>query len=283
VHLRWGMLRDLMDSVTVTPPCDVTDWTGAINVDRGLLVVRRVIRFERPLDHVIFPRLDLQTVGLVSHTACGFDGIVLQILERPAQYAGADSTDLAPNMLHIRLGDFSADIAVRDLAGLERVVEVGDQGNQFAVNGFTLSDLSVCPKGFLSGHWRVRAERPDSLQVSAHAGERYGVFAGNWRALEGRTAGHLRGAYGVDENGQRVFVGKYIGRRGEFRGLIRGTWEPGLEADQLATFHGNWASASGQVEGVLGGEAFPVEGTDGGFFVGRWTTACDDQAEELVR
>ena len=177
VHLRWGMLRDMMDSVSVTPACDVTDWTGSIRVDRGLLVVRRVIRFERPLDHIIFPRLDQQTVGLVSHTACGYDGVVLQILERPAEYADRDSSGLAPNMLHINLGDFAADIAVRDLAGLERVVAVGDQGNKFAVTGFTLSDLSVCPKGFLSGHYRrLRTERPDSVQSDEQAGERYGIF-----------------------------------------------------------------------------------------------------------
>ncbi len=284
VHLRWGMLRDMMDSVAITPPCDVTDWTGAVHVDRGALVVRRVIRFERPLDHIIFPRLDRQTVGLVSHTACGFDGVVLQILERPQDYDAPDSLGLGPNMLHISLGAFTADIAVRDLAGMEEVYDVGDLGNKCAVTGFTLSDLEICPKGFLSGHYRrLPEDRPDSVSVDEPAGERYGVYAGLWRGLEGRIGGFLRGGYGVDADGQRVFIGKYIGPRGHFRGLIRGTWEPGESADMLAQFRGQWVSASGNVEGLLGGEAFPVAGTPGGFFTGRWTALCDDQAEENLR
>ena len=284
VHLRWGMLRDMMDSVSVEPSCDVNDWTGALNVDRGVLLVRRVIRFERPLDHIIFPRLNHQTVGLVSHTACGFDGVVLQILERPEEYAAPDSNSLDANMLHINLGEFSADIAVRDLAGMEEVYEAGTAGNNVAVTGFTLRDLSICPKGFLSGHFRRLAEdRPDSVLVDDRPGEQYGVYAGMWRGLEGRIHGHLRGGYGVDEDGNRVFIGKYIGARGEFRGLIRGTWEPGAADDLMAGFRGQWMAANGNVEGLLGGEAFAVEGTPGGFFTGRWTTLCDDEAEATLQ
>jgi hypothetical protein len=284
VHLRWGMLRDMMDSVSIEPPSDVIDWTGSLNEDRGVLLMRRAIRFERPLDHIIFPRLNHQTVDLVSHTACGFDGVVLQILERPEEYAEPDSNSLAPNMLHINLGEFSADIAVRDLAGLEEVYEAGTAGNSVAVTGFALSDLSVCPKGFLSGRFRRLAEdRPDSVRADDRPGEQYGVYAGMWRGLEGRIHGHLRGAYGVDEDGQRVFIGKYIGPRGGFRGLIRGTWEPGEADDMLAGFRSQWIAASGNVEGLLGGEAFAVEGTPGGFFTGRWTALCDDEAEDSVQ
>ena len=287
VHLRWGMLRDMMDSVSIEPPCDVTDWTGAVSVDRGVLLVRRAIRFERPLDHIIFPRLNQQTVGLVSHTACGFDGVVLQILERPEEYTERDSLGLSPNMLHIKLGEFSADIAVEDLAGMTRVADVGSLGNQFALTGFTLRDVSVCPKGFLSGHYRRlpedRPDLPDSVQLDERPGELYGVYSGMWRGLEGLIHGHLRGGYGVDESGQRIFIGKYIGARGEFRGLIRGSWEPGETEDQMANFRGQWVAANGQVEGLLGGETFAVEGTPGGFFTGRWTTLCDDEAEAEVQ
>ena len=276
VHLRWGMLRDLMDTVAVEPPCDVTDWTGAINVDRGVLLVRRVIRFERPLDHIIFPRLDRQTVGLVSRTACGFDGVVLQILERPEADPAAE-----PNMLHIALGDFSLDVAVTDLVGLDEVHEVGD--NKVALVGFGLSDIAYCPKGFLDGMFRrMPVDRPDSL-ASERPGTQYGVFAGMWRELDGRLHGHLRGGYGVDEDGNRIFVGKYIGPRGGFRGLIRGTWEPGAADDLMAAFRGQWFGRDGQAEGLLGGEAFAVDGSAGGFFSGRWTALCDDEAEDAVR
>jgi len=190
----------------------VTDWTGAVSVDRGIVVVRRAIRFERPLDHIIFPRLDQQTVGLVSQTACGFDGVVLQILERPQEPDVPDSLQSAPNLLHIDLGEFSADIAIRDLAGMAEVYEVGTQGNQFAVTGFTIGNLEICPKGFLSGHFRrLRTDCRDSVTTDGHTGQRLGMFAGMWRGLEGNIGGFLRGGYGLDENGKRVFIGKYIG------------------------------------------------------------------------
>ena len=283
VHLRWGMLRDMMDSVAIEPPCDVTDWTGAITVDRGVLVVRRVIRFERPLDHIILPRLDFQTVGLVSHTACGLDGLVLEIMERPAAIGDPDSTGLEPNVLHINLGDFSADFAVADLAGTDAVYDVGISGAKIAVTGFTMSDVEVCPKGFLSGHFRaLPTDLPDSVRNGDRPGEQYGVFAGMWRNPAGRIDGHLRGGYGVDENGERIFIGKYIGPRGHFRGLIRGTWEPGVAPAVPAVFSGHWANAAGTVDGRLGGECFPVEGTPGGFFTGRWSALCDDDAVQGI-
>jgi len=278
VHLRWGMLRSMMDSVRVEPPCELTDWTGALNIDRGVLLVRRTIRFEGPNDHIIFPRLNHQTVGLVSQTACGFDGLVLQIIERSEEYANSDSTTQEPNILHINLGDFSLDVPVAELAGMQERWSVGDQGNQVALHGFKLRDTSVCPKGFLSGHYRrLRTDVPDSVSID-HQGERYGVFAGMWRGLHGRIGGHLRGAYGVNDAGERVFFGKYIGPRGHFRGLIAGTWEPGDEDDMLGSFIARWHSKDGEAVGVLGGEAFAVEGTNGGFFVGRWATHCDDEA-----
>lgn len=282
VHLRWGMLRAMMDSVRSDSPCELTDWTGSIHIDRGVLLVRRAIRFERPQDHLIFPRLDHQTVGLVSKTKCGFDGLVLQIIERPEEYAEWDSTDHEPNMLHINIGDLSVDLPIAELAGQHEIWSVGELGNKVALTGFKMRDISVCPKGFLSGHYRrLRADRPDSLRLD-HPGEQYGVFAGMWRGLHGRISGHLRGGYGVNDAGERVFFGKYIGPRGHFRGLIRGTWEPGAEDDVMASFIARWHSANGEAVGVLGGETFAVEGTSGGFFVGRWATSCDDEAESSL-
>ncbi len=112
---------------------------------------------------------------------------------------------------------------------------------------------------------------------------RLGRLAGLWQGLDGRIEGFLRGGYGLDADGQRVFVGKVIGRGGHFRALVRGTWEPGDGPNALATFTGEWAGVGGRIEGVLGGEAHPVEGYPGGFFTGRWTTLCDQQAEAVVR
>jgi hypothetical protein len=93
----------------------------------------------------------------------------------------------------------------------------------------------------------------------------------------------MRGGYGVTEEGERVFIGKYINRHGRFMGLIRGDWYPADEERDLAEFRGQWISYGGNVEGLLGGQAHPVEDYPGGFYVGRWTTLCDDEAENLVQ
>jgi hypothetical protein len=276
VHLRWGMLRGEGDTLAVEPPCDVTDWTGSLRTDRGLVVVRRVLGFERPFDHVIFPRLDPRTVALVSHTACRDDGILIQIAERPE---AAEDPDAEPNRLHVDLGPYQAVFDVAALRDLHELTAV-DELNSVAVTGFTLHDVEVCPKGFLSGVWRrlpADAAQPDSLP-----GELLGHYTGLWRGLDGRVLGFLRGGYGRDADGAEIFLGKIIGRGGEFRGLVRGEWTPAPDGESLAGFLGRWAGREGRVEGVLGGEAHPVEGTSGGFFVGRWAADCDPAAEELV-
>jgi len=284
LRLRWGMLRGPDDSVSIEPPCDVVDWTGEIHTDRGLVVVKRVIRFERPYDHIIWPRLNPRTVAFQSRTGCHFDGLVLQIIERPE--VGEDATDVEPeqpNQLHINLPHYTATFDVADLAKLDLIEDVTESGAQIQLTGFKLQDIDVCPKGFLSGRWR-RLTRDPSLAVTdtVDHGVRMGSLAGAWYSLDGRIKGFLRGGYGVDADGQRVFRGKAIDRRGRFHALLAGTWEPAA-GDDLASFRGDWILASGRVEGILGGTAQPVDGYPGGFFTGRWTTLCDDEAESAVR
>ncbi|MCP4573050.1 MAG: hypothetical protein GY838_11905 [bacterium] len=282
VRLRWGMLRGPEDTLAVEPPCGATDWTGVIRADRGTVVVKRLIRFERPLDHVIWPRLDRQTVALVSHTYCGFDGIVLQIIEPPL--ATGQEAPETPNKLHIDMPLYSAEFNVADLADLDEVTPVDDLGNAFQITGFGLTDIDYCPKGFLSGAWRMLPDTAVAVVDSCDGcGIRMGKWLGAWTDLTGRLKGFMRGGYGVNAEGERVFVGKAIGRGGRFHALIRGTWEPAGAENELATFQGEWVLAGGSVDGLLGGEAHPVEGYPGGFYVGRWTTLCDDEAAEKVR
>jgi len=282
LRLRWGMLRGPGDTLTVEPPCDATDWTGVIRADRGVVVVKRVIRFERPGDHIIWPRLDRRTVAFVSHTYCGFDGLVIQIIEPPVSVD--DETAATPNMLHIDLPLYEADIAVADLADLDEVVRVDDKGNAIQLTGFGLGDIGYCPKGFLSGVYRVLPALAETSPDSCgDCGVRMGRWLGAWTDLTGRLRGFMRGGYGVNAAGERVFVGKAIDRRGRFHALIRGGWEPTGDERELATFRGEWFLASGRLDGVLGGEAHQVEGYPGGFYVGRWTTICDAEAEAEIR
>jgi hypothetical protein len=228
----------------------------------------------------VLPRLDGRTVALVSRTGCGHDGVVLQILERPA--APGDSVATAvPNRLHINLGPFSATYDVAELGSLDEVVVVDAGGNSFQLTGLRPGRPDACPSGFLSGRYRpVPVDRPDTLDNGERT--RLGGFAAVWSEMDGRVGGFVRGAYGLNDAGKRVFVGKVIDPRGDFRGLIRGTWEPGVAEGDLGHFSGRWFNAAGAVEGVLAGDGHAVEGVPGGWFGGRWSTLCDEQAAESV-
>lgn len=278
LRLRWGMIHGPDDSLQFEPGDGaLLDWTGELHTDRGLVIVRRVLAFERPADHLIFPRLDRQTVAFVSHTAGHFDGLLIQIIERPGDLNGENTE---PNQLHINTGPFAGVYEVDELAELDELIEVDSLGNRMQLTGFTLSDISYCPKGFLSGRYRVL---PEDAGQEESARQQMGTYAGLWIDLTGRIRGFLRGGYGLNTEGERVFVGKYIGRAGQVRGLIRGSWEPATDDGSLASFMGSWAGSGGNIEGYLGGQAHPVEGYNGGFFEGRWTTSCDEEAEEEVR
>ncbi len=282
LRLRWGMIHGPDDSLSIGEDgCGLTNWDGEIHTDRGIVLVRRVLAFERPYDHLIRPRLNQKMVAFISKTACHFDGLVIQIIERGGEY---DQENLEPNMLHINTGSYSGSFTVAELSQIDEVFAVGSAGNSFQMTGFTLSDVNYCPKGFLSGRFRVIPEDSTGENVAGdeRPGLQMGTFAGLWNTLEGRVHGFLRGGYGLDEDGNRVFFGKYINRVGHFRGLLVGTWEPGENENMMADFHGRWINAAGSVEGILGGSAHPVQDYPGGFFEGRWTTLCDDQAEEEI-
>jgi hypothetical protein len=96
----------------------------------------------------------------------------------------------------------------------------------------------------------------------------------------GRLKGAVRGRYGIDDAGNRVFFGKYINRSGHIRGLIDGTWEPAVEGGR-GTFSGEWINGSETVEGVLGGQYIQAAERPGGFFSGRYAGLCDEDAESI--
>jgi len=281
LRLRWGMVTGPEDTLNVpVPPCDITDWSGEIRADRGIVRVRRVIRFERPEDHIVRPRQNPQTVEFVSHTTCHFDGLLLQIIERPGDY---DPDNTEPNRLHINAGPYTGVYEMEALAGFNEIIEVDDQGNLMQLNGFNLSDLAYCPKGFLAGRYRpVPEDGSELITGSEEPGTHIGRMAGVYTDLTGRIKGFMRGGYGLDADGNRVFFAKYIGRRGGFRGLISGTWEPAEDERNLHSFEGRWVSASGNIDGLLGGMAHSIEDIPGGFYEGRWTAICDDEAEGQV-
>jgi hypothetical protein len=256
LRIVWGVLDTPPDTLgTLDEGLDRVDWSGRIQVDRGLVIVRRVISFERPRDHLL-PRLDRHTVDWVSHTGPRSDGLLIEILEPPIR---PDSTGALPppNRLRFRTAPYSAEFMVEELVGLDATFPVLPEGNAIHFTGFR---PDICPRGFLAGFWQAR-------------GDTAGSFRGRWLGLQGRSDGFLRGGYGYDSEGRRVMAGKWISTAGQFRGLLRGTWES-LPEPGRGRFHGHWVNAAGTVEGEFGGEFLAAPERPGGFFAGRWGTLC---------
>ncbi len=261
LRIVWGVLDSPADTLGAADEGpDRVDWTGRIQVDRGLVIVRRVISFERPRDHLL-PRLDRRTVDWVSHTGPRSDGLLIEVLEPPVR---PDSTGALPppNRLRFRTAPYSAEFVVEELVGLDATYPVLPEGNAIHFTGFR---PDICPRGFLAGFWQARSDSA-------------GTFRGRWLGLQGRSDGFLRGGYGYDSEGHRVLVGKWIGTGGRFRGLLRGTWEPSPEPGR-GRFAGHWVNAAGTVEGDFGGGFLAAPESPGGFFAGRWAALCPRVAE----
>lgn len=268
VRLAWGMLEG--DSSITTE----TDWSGSISVDRGAIVVERIVRFE-PGDYVVRPRTDRKVVDLVSKTAPHFDGLLITVLD-PQD----DSLATVENVLRISLGGFETSYTAPQLAELGEIVDVDAAGNQFSIDAFLLREFP-CGHGVLSGEWR-------------HTTMNGGDFLGRWSSVGGENRGFVRGSWGVNEEGIRVFFGKYILADGTFGGLLRGHWGF-AESRGSGFFRGAWHGENeikGSVHGVWrhewrGNESNSAgEIVDGrrGFFHGRWIQACDpaEVTDDLV-
>jgi hypothetical protein len=210
-------------------------------------------------------------VAWFSHTGGHFDGLLVEIIEPPRN--GQDGGDPPPaNLLHIVTGPFERSFAVADLAQIDEIFEVEPEGNAVHLAGFTLGDLDPCPKGFLSGVW---LDDPDTDDES-------GFFRGRWVGVHGIGMGHMMGQFGLDEDGNRMFFGKYINRSGEFMGLLAGTWKPSEEYPGHGSFVGHWTSDGETRDGVLGGRYLNLPEREGGFYQGRWAADCDDDAVEDI-
>ncbi len=262
LRVTWGMLDAAPDAQRAGDDPQPLDWSGLMRVERGLLIVRRLIDFERPGDHLVRPRIDRHTVAWVSHTGPDHDGLLVQILEPPA---APDSLGPPPppNRLHFRTGPLSRTFDLAELAGLELTVPVDGAGNAVRFCGHQLTSPPPCPRGFLAGLWRAESDSN-------------GLLIGQWCSLHGRLDGFVRGGFGRNAAGEGVFRGKYLSREGRFRGFVRGTWDspgPGLPGH----FQGHWVDAAGAPEGVLGGEIVRLrDDRPGGFFAGRWVMTCGD-------
>lgn len=270
LRVVWGNLDGMVDPATgEVIDAARMDWSGALQVDDGVVIVRRLIRFERGVDSITRPRPDPQTIEWTSFTGGHYDGILFQIIEPATKPEDSLAPDVANNV-RFKAGEFSAQFTTADIPGLDRTANVGDD-NAIHFLGFEHNGKLACPRGFIAGIWHDDPETDDGR----------GKFRGRWVNILGNTMGYMQGGYGVNEEGERVFRGKYISRRGNFRGFLSGTWEPGDEPG-MGTFRGDWVNKTGASEGVLGGRYKQAGDRPGGFYQGRWTERCDVEAVETI-
>lgn len=262
VTLLWGIL----DSDPSIHPGDDgggaenLDWSGSATINHGALVVRATIAFERD-DYLVGPRTERDRVMWVSHTSAGFDGLRLMVLQNLDQ-----GNDGVTDTLTIQAGTHRWDFAVNDLAELDYTEAIDDLGNKFAIRSFRMLP-QVCNRGFVGGAW-----------LAPSGDETFGRFQGRWVAVDGSVAGNLRGIWGTDKEGAKVFYGKYVDRAGNFKGIVRGTWDDRgpdgpSQANHFRThgaFNGEWVDENGNALGALRGHWRVVRGDDDGFFEGAW-------------
>jgi hypothetical protein len=251
----WGQLRP--DTTSTTPMV----WDGSASIDSGRIGVLRTIRFEPATDYLL-PRTADATVEWASITTVHNDGLLLLLGTKAPTL-----TDSSDNMVHLTIGPVSLSMTLRELATLDTIIHVDDFGNAVMLNGM-LRARSDCPRGYLGGHWQAN---DDSAGVG-------GTFDGRWVTDNGETTGHLKGRYGVNSNGRKVFFGKVINSDGNFRGFLRGIWGP-VDGRPGGFFTGVYFNAMDIPVGRVFGH-YRVNRSDSttagreGVFQGVWKKAC---------
>ncbi|MBT8492458.1 MAG: hypothetical protein KJO07_05325 [Deltaproteobacteria bacterium] len=224
------------------------NWSGRLSVNRGAIVVRQTIAFEPATDRLL-PRRSRLFVDFTSVTGPHHDGLRLTIIDpTPEVDQPLEITYSTPDGEVLRMD-------VRDLVGEPQRLLTDDLGNHL-VGGAVAQAIDNCANGFLAGRWH-------------RIGPRGGVLLGRVRGPMGGLRGFMRGLYGQNAEGEKIFFGKYVGLAGQFRGIYAGTYGDG-------EFRGRWIVRTGD-KGVLGGhyrESAPGPRI-GGHFIGRWAeTTC---------
>lgn len=267
LELRWGQMQ--FDSTVTT----MTDWSGSLTVERGAIVAARLIGFERG-DRIVRPRDTCTVLEWVSQTGPHYDGILVFIYDpNPDSFAVANSVTFTT-------APYTRTVTMSELESIDQLVDVGE--NQVSINGFLTASLE-CQQGFFQGRWMRQGD-----------GSR-GKFDGRWISSDGYLMGHIKGHFGIRDDGEHVLFGKWITLGGAFRGLLRGGWGTDSIDDVLRApsgwFNGRWDDASGNRLGDFDGHWVAAPPTRGnvdnpgqsdrnlhrghGFWRGQWAEICE--------
>ncbi len=253
LRLLWGNLDHPDTTINPGEDCQVTDWSGSLIVEGGVVIIKRLIRFDRG-DHIVRPRRRPHAVEWISHTKGHVDGILFRIIDTP----DPSDTETA-NVVKIRTAQYSVEIPLADLKDYRDFVVI-DDCNKISIVA-TDTSPQLCRRGFMEGRWISESDTS-------------GFFKGIWIAANGAIAGYLRGHYTI-EDGNRVLYGKWIMRSGKFAGLLRGTWTPSA-SDAFGpdgSFEGHWVDETFTVRGYFRGH-YCICRDSSGFFHGRWASVC---------
>lgn len=250
VRLTYGLLAG--DSLAT----EVIDWSGSLEVNKGILVVLKKIRFEDN-DFIHLPRDSRTKVDITSQTKQHLDGLLLAVVDN-------DTTD-DEGFLTINIGGYSTTLAFADMDSLESLEAVGAGGHEVSIIARS-KDYVPFNGGFISGHWKKDRDNG-------------GIFRGRWINSLGLNGGYLRGIWGKDRGGSNVFKGKYISLNGEFRGLLAGHWENTRDTNG-GVFNGRWVNRNHDTIGHVRGNFRTGRSGDGrGFFQGRYAVRTQDNLE----
>ncbi len=272
VRLTWGFLaRD-----EAFGGGDPVDWSGGATVGEGAVLAVRTIHFEQAQnDHIVRPREDRKVLEWVSTTSGGLDGVQLLVLDPPTV---ADGGRAEGNTLSIEMPLVSESFEVALMDGLDMTLAVDGDGHQFRIQARKVELLAECRRGWMSGRWHSRANTDDLGDDLAEG--RRGEFRGHWVNARGEIGGSMKGFYGVNARGHRVLFGKLIDSNGNFRGLVRGTWNT-AESLGVGSFRAHWLDADHNVVGGMRGVWERRDRNGAGLFHGAWATNCDSSEDEV--
>ncbi|MBU8934403.1 MAG: hypothetical protein KOO62_10400, partial [candidate division Zixibacteria bacterium] len=284
----WGRL--CYDS-TVT---EVTDWTGSLTISRGAEIIRRVIRFE-PGQDFILERTDIKLIEWQSLTTVHNDGIAVDLFV-PRPNPTFDTT-LIPevNSFDDTTWVTVVDTVYPELEPVTLTFETGPYSRVFSMEELITLDTIILldDSNVVAFHAFKLDHRPCPRGFLAgkwgfnEEGE--GVFRGIWMTKRGRIDGYLRGTFGENSDGLKVFFGKWISSSGEFEGFLKGLYgpHPNYHANGHAFGKGRgWFSGkifnANRIEiGVLKGRFGSSPEDSNGFFQGRWKLRCNDATVDV--